>query len=52
MESLVDVLLHNKERTVVHVAKKKKKLIPKIFQEFDLSIVFRNSDIRPAITVW
>lgn len=45
MKILVDVPFHNKEKTIAHVGKK---LIPKIFQEFDLNIVLRNPDIWPT----
>lgn len=46
MKSLVDVPFHDEERTIAHV---RKKLIPKIFQEFDLSIVLRNSVVTTIL---
>lgn len=59
MKSRVDVPFHKKRKApVAHVVvvgggggerKERKKLIPKIFQEFDLSVARRNSDIRPEV---
>lgn len=64
MKSRVDVPFHNKRKApVAHVVvvavvvggggggerKERKKLIPKIFREFDLSVERRNSDIRPEV---